>query len=342
MSATGPSSTASGLSGGYKFQLYIKNKIRGLDAQPIGELNGQVVVGGIQTATVFTITDLTTMVDPDNNKVYFVPTSGSRLTEQGSDPTLDYAAEPPSNSVSDGFVLDGITLASNSSRGYYNFYICSTQPQAQPIYVAGSGTVPSGCYSFTLVTTPPPLEGESSTSGGVAPTNPAATSGAAGSGSPGDATAVPTVTGGAALSGSGGSLTGGKGSPTSGEGSPTGNEGSPTGGAASSGNPLTGVSGTPFTAASGSPDTGTGGISGIGASAPAATSSSAAIVVQSVPGFANRGLYDDFSSSPLLADNTLTDDTVSVESCAAHCLGFSYFAVGYGVSHVALGKGYLC
>lgn len=148
------------------FQLYISNNVSGLDTLAVGERTGQLVVGGVVNATVLHINDATNMTDMTGNYVYFIPnTASSRIRKrQDSDPTLDYCQDPPSNAVTSGFLLQDITLSSNSSSGNYTFYTCSKSPDAQPIYVAEIGQTPGSCYNFDLVTTPPPLNSTNVTS----------------------------------------------------------------------------------------------------------------------------------------------------------------------------------
>ncbi|MCJ1273657.1 hypothetical protein MMC21_001450 [Puttea exsequens] len=148
------------------FQLYINNDVPGLNTLAVGESDsGQLIVGGVVDATVLQINNATNMTDLDGNYIYFIPKIAlSRLSKrQDNDPTLQYAPNPPADAVTSGFSVENITLSSNSTDGNYTFYTCSTSPDAQPIYVTEIGKTPGSCYSFDLVTMPPPLNSTNTT-----------------------------------------------------------------------------------------------------------------------------------------------------------------------------------
>ena len=165
-SAASASPSASSTSSDRTFQLYVANNISGLDTLAVGESgNGQLVVGGVIAATVLQINNATNMTDLDGNYIYFVPKgTTSRLRKrQDDDPTLQYSPDPPVEAVTSGFSLQDITLSSNTTEGNYTFYTCDRSPNSQPIFVAEIGQSPERCYTFNLVTKPPPLNDTNST-----------------------------------------------------------------------------------------------------------------------------------------------------------------------------------
>ena len=157
------------------FQLFIKNNVTGLNELAVGKSGyGELVVGGVVEATILSISNETNMIDLEGNFIYFVPKgkrSSSRFVKrQNDDPTLRYAQRPPNEAVTSGFSLQNITLAANTTEGNFTFYTCSQNPAAQPIFVAELGKTPGRCFSFDLVTIPPPLNDTNTTSSTSVPT----------------------------------------------------------------------------------------------------------------------------------------------------------------------------
>ena len=138
--------------GNQTFRLFVSNNVSGLDQLAVGESGtGQLVVGGVPP-TVLQITNATNMTDLDGNYIYFIPKGGSsRLSRrQDTDPTLQYAPDPPPDAVTSGFSLQNITLSSNTTEGNYTFYTCNRTADEQPIYVAEVGQTPGRCFSFDV------------------------------------------------------------------------------------------------------------------------------------------------------------------------------------------------
>ena len=155
------------------FQLYIKNNVSSLNQLAVGKSgDGQLVVGGVVEATILSINESTNLIDLDGNLVYFQPKnrrSSSRfIKRQNDDPTLRYAKNPPINAVISGFSLQNITLTANTTEGDFTFYTCSENPAAQPIFVVEVGKSPGRCFTFDLVTIPPPLNNTETASSSTA------------------------------------------------------------------------------------------------------------------------------------------------------------------------------
>ena len=155
------------------FQLYIKNNVSSLNQLAVGKsTDGQLVVGGVVEATILSINESTNLVDLDGNLIYFLPKnkrSSSRFRKrQNDDPTLRYAQNPPVDAIMSGFSLQNITLAANTTEGNFTFYTCSENPEAQPIFVVELGKSPGRCFTFDLVTIPPPLNNTDSASSSTA------------------------------------------------------------------------------------------------------------------------------------------------------------------------------
>ena len=141
------------------FQLYLDSNVSGIDALAVGQDgSGNMIVGGVGTATILNINSTAFLTDSSGNVIYFVPPSTTtkkrRSKRAETNNPLKYGT-PPSGAIFRGFSLEGITLKIDSAIGNFTTYFCTNTPNQQPIYVAHS--VPNNCYNFTLVTDPPPL-----------------------------------------------------------------------------------------------------------------------------------------------------------------------------------------
>ncbi|MCJ1409427.1 hypothetical protein MMC19_003508 [Ptychographa xylographoides] len=158
------------------FQLYVKSPNSGLNtlAVALGP-NGNTIIGGNLVPTILTINGVTNLKDPNGNFLYFVTTSPTRRFMNkkralAPDTTLQYSTSPPVGAIMQGFFLANGVLGVHTTTQDYSFYICTSSPDAQPIYVTVAGTAPTECYPFELVIKPPPLPSSITTTSSMIPT----------------------------------------------------------------------------------------------------------------------------------------------------------------------------
>ncbi|KAG8528488.1 uncharacterized protein KY384_007406 [Bacidia gigantensis] len=300
--------SASSTNGDRVFQLYILNDVPGLDQLAVGENGyGDLVVGGVIEATILTINRASNMTDLDGNFVFFVPKGNAlkarnRRAFTDDDPKLQYSPNPPPDAITSGFNLNDITLSAGTAGRNYTFYTCSTSPQAQPIYVAQVGKTPGSCYSFDLVTIPPPLNDTNTTATFNQPSYTAPLSPPIASNLLTSDTNLPSSS-------------------------------SPSNSKSSSASILSGV---PLTATPPGPGSSTdrnaapSDVSGTSSSTTLGATVSPTIV-QNQGKYRNQGLFNSPRGAHILNGDSYTDPSgMTVDACSSHCSAYIYFGVQNG------------